>query len=92
MRFYMVIHNKEDFIAANCLLACINMSLTIPNLVPQRPFCYINFISVAKPQKFGNKTYDAYVLASSNTYRKQNKPKKVDSEPVKIHAILTSQS
>ena len=28
------------------------MSLTIPNLVPQRPFCYLNFISVAKPQKF----------------------------------------
>ena len=32
-----------------------NMSLTIPNLVPQRPFYYLNFISVAKPQKFGNK-------------------------------------
>ena len=31
-----------------------NMSLTIPNSVPQRPFCYLNFISVAKPQKFGN--------------------------------------
>ena len=52
-----------------------NMSLTIPNLVPQRPFCYLNFISVAKPQKFGNETYDAHVLASSKTYRKQNKPK-----------------
>ena len=36
------------------------MSLTIPNLVPQRPFCYLNFISVAKPQKFGNETYDAH--------------------------------
>ena len=31
-----------------------NMSLTIPNLVPQRHVCYLNFISVAKPQKFGN--------------------------------------
>ena len=54
----------------------IYMSLTIPNLVPQRPFCYLNFISVAKSQKFGNETYDAHVLASSKTYRKQNKPKK----------------
>ena len=52
------------------------MSLTIPNLVPQRPFCYLNFISGTKPQKFGNETYDAHVLASSKTYRKQNKPKK----------------
>ena len=52
------------------------MSLTITNLVPQRPFCYLNFISVAKPQKFGNEMYDAHVLVSSKTYRKQNKPKK----------------
>ena len=37
-----------------------NMSLTIPNLVPQRPFYYLNFISVAKPQKFENETYDAH--------------------------------
>ena len=50
------------------------MSLTIPNVVPQRPFCYLNFISAAKPQKFGNETYDAHVLASNKTYRKQNKP------------------
>ena len=27
-----------------------NMSLTIPNLVPQRPFCYLNFICVDKIQ------------------------------------------
>ena len=47
----------------------------IPNLVPQRLFCYLNFISVAKPQKFGNETYDAHVLASSKAYRKQNKKK-----------------
>ena len=53
-----------------------NMSLTLFNLVPQRPFCYLNFSSVAKPQKIGNETYDAHVLASSKTYRKQNKPKK----------------
>ena len=53
-----------------------NMSLTIPNLVPQRPFCCLNFNSVAKPQKFGSERYDAHVLASSKTYRKQNKPKK----------------
>ena len=26
-----------------------NISLIIPNLVPQRPFCYLNFINVAKP-------------------------------------------
>ena len=52
------------------------MSLTIPNLVPHRPFCYLNFISVAKTQKFGNETYDAHALASSKTYRKRNKPKK----------------
>ena len=52
-----------------------NMSSTIPDLVPQRPFCYLNFINVAKPQKLGNETYDAHVLASSKTYRKQNKPK-----------------
>ena len=51
------------------------MSLTMPNLVPQRPFCYLNFISVAKPQKFGNETYVAHVLASSKAYRKHNKPK-----------------
>ena len=38
------------------------MSLTISSLVPQRPF-----ISVAKPQKFGNETYDAHVLASRKT-------------------------
>ena len=44
----------------------------MPNLVPQRPFCYLNFISVAKPQKFGNETYDAHVLASSKTYRKRS--------------------
>ena len=44
-----------------------SMSLTIPNLVPQRPFCYLNFISVAKPQKIGNETYDAHVLTSSKT-------------------------
>ena len=43
------------------ILVVNNMSLTIPNLVPQRPFCYLNFISVAKPQKIGNKTYDAHV-------------------------------
>ena len=49
-----------------------NMSLNIPNLVPKRPFCYLNFTSVAEPQKFGNETYDAHVLASSKTYRKQN--------------------
>ena len=60
-----------------------NMSLTIPNLVPQRPFCYLNFISAAKPQKFGNETYDAHVLASSKTYRKQNKPKKWISNPLR---------
>ena len=34
-----------------------NMSLNIPNLMPQRTFCYLNFISVTKPQKFGNETY-----------------------------------
>ena len=58
------------------LIFFLNMNLTIPNLVPHRPFCYLNFISAAKPQKFGNETYDAHVLASSKTYRKQNKPKK----------------
>ena len=36
---------------------------------------------MAKPQKFGNETYDAPVLAKSKTYRNQNKPKKEDSEP-----------
>ena len=42
------------------------MSLTIPNLVSQMPFCYLNFIS-AERQKFGNDTYmyDAHVLTSS---------------------------
>ena len=59
------------------------MSLTIPNLVAQRPFCYLNFISVAKPQKFGNETYDPHVLASSKTYRKQNKPKKWIPSPLR---------
>ena len=44
-------------------LVC-SMSLTIPNLVPQRPFCYLNFISAAKPQKFENETYDAHVLVN----------------------------
>ena len=60
-----------------------NMSLTVPNIVPQRPFCYLNFISMAKPQKFGNETYDAHVLASSKTYRKQNKPKKWIPNPLR---------
>ena len=60
-----------------------NMSLTIPILVLQRPFCYLNFISVAKPQKFGNETYDAHVLASSKTYKKQNKPKKWTPNPLR---------
>ena len=60
-----------------------NMSLTIPNLVPQRPFCYLNFNSVAKLQKFGNETYDAHVLASSKTYRKKNKPKKWIPNPLR---------
>ena len=46
----------------NNIICHLNMSLTIPNLVPQRPFCYLNFISVAKPQKFGDKTYDAHVI------------------------------
>ena len=54
----------------------VYLSLSVPNLVSQKPFCYLNFISVAKPQKFGNETYDAHILASSKTYRKQNKPKK----------------
>ena len=31
-----------------------NMSLTIPNLVPQRPFCYLSFISVAKKKRYVN--------------------------------------
>ena len=35
-----------------------SMSLTIRNLVPKRPFCYFNFISVPKPQKSGNETFD----------------------------------
>ena len=60
-----------------------NMSLTIPNLVPKRPFCYLNFISVAKPQKIGNETFDAHVLVSSKTYRKQNKPKKWIPNPLR---------
>ena len=46
----------------------MNMSLTIPNLVPQRPFCYLNFISVAKPQKIGNETYDAHMNTIDQTY------------------------
>ena len=41
------------------------MSLTIPNLVPQRPFCYLNFTTVSKPQKIANETYNAHFLASS---------------------------
>ena len=45
---------------------CVSdMSLTIPDLVPQGPFCYLNFISVDKPQKFGNETYDAHVLQAA---------------------------
>ena len=59
------------------------MSLTLPNLVPQRPFCYLNFISAAKYQMFGNETYDAHVLASSKTYRNQNKPKKWIPNPLR---------
>ena len=60
------------------------MSLTVPNLVlhVHRPFCYLN-ISVAKPLKFGNETYDVHVLASSKTYRKQNKPKKRIPNPLR---------
>ena len=66
-----------------------NMNLTISNLVPQRSFCYLNFISVAKLQKFGNETCDAHVLASSKTYRKHNNPKKWIPNPNrKILAIL----
>ena len=61
----------------------VNMSLTIPNFVPKRPFCYLNFISVAEPQKFENETCDAHVLASSKTYRKQNKPKKWIPNPLR---------
>ena len=66
----MVCVRKNKILSANACNLIKNMSLTIPNLVPQRPFYYLNFISVAKPQKFGNKTYDAHVLASSKTYRK----------------------
>ena len=69
-------HIDTFLVAAWREFANPNMSLTIPNLVSQRPFCYLNFISVAKLQKFGNETCDAHVLASSKTYRKQNKPKK----------------
>ena len=68
------------------------MSLTLPNLVPQRPVCYLNFISVAKPQKLGNEMYDAHVLVSSKTYRKRNKPKKNGFRTAKLHVILISQS
>ena len=67
----------------SAVLVGLNMSLTIPNLVPQRPFCYLNLISVAKPQKIGNEMYDAHVLASSKTYRKQNKPKKWIPNPLR---------
>ena len=67
------------------------MNLIIPNLVPQMPFCYLNFISVAKPQKIENETYDAHVLASSKTYSKHNKPKKWIPNPLR-YVILTSQS
>ena len=69
----------------NCriCLSGLNMNLTIPNLVPQRSFCYLNFISVAKPQTFGNETYDAHVLASTKTYRKENKPKKWIPNPLR---------
>ena len=59
------------------------MSLTIPNLVQQRPFCYLNFISAAKRQKSGNETYDAHVLASTKTCRKQNKPKELFPNPLR---------
>ena len=72
-----------------------NMSLTIHNLVPQRPFCYLNFISMAKPQKFVNETYDAHVLVFWQAPRHAESKisqKKVDPEPAKIHVILTSQS
>ena len=65
----------------------MDTSLTIPNLVPQRPFCYLNFISVAKPQKTGNETYDAHILASSKTYRKQNKPKKWIPNPLRYKSF-----
>ena len=51
--------------------------------MPQRPFCYLNFINVAKPQKTENETYDAHVLARSKTYRKQNKPKKWIPNPLR---------
>ena len=66
---------QRQVFMANSTVCQSNMSLTIPNLVPQRPFCYFNLISVATPQKFGNETYDVHVLVSSKTYRKQNKPK-----------------
>ena len=71
------------FAVSGMLTKTSNMSLTIPNLVPQRSFCYLNFISVVKPQKIGNETYDAHVLASSKTYRKQNKPKKGIPNPLR---------
>ena len=51
--------------------------------MPQRPFCYLNFICVAELQKLGNETYDAHVLESSKTYRKQNKPKKWIPNPLR---------
>ena len=69
--------------AMAAFLKFFNRSLTIPNLVPQRPFCYLNFISVAKTQNIGNETYDVHVLASSKTYRKQNKPKKWIPNPLR---------
>ena len=43
---------------------------------------------MAKPQKFGNETYDAHVLASSKTYRKQKKPKKWIPNPLRTDVLI----